>query len=139
VQFLLNCVPTDSGGPDPELVMDGIAGPKTIGAIQQFQQMNFGFADGRVDPSGRTLRALQEFDPEPNLPLGLFGGKSGFGRSKKGDGRPRSKKGGPGFGGDPGGKSAPGPNFGGKTFPGGKFGGKSAPGGKFGPRPGSKF
>ncbi len=139
VQFLLNCVPIENGGPDPELVLDGITGPKTIRAIQQFQKANFGFFDGRVDPGGRTLRALQQFDPEPNLPLGFGGGKSGFGRSKKGGGGPRFKKGGLGPGKDPGGKIAPGPDPGGKTSPGGKFGGKSAPGGKLSPRPGFKF
>ena len=63
VQYLLNCVPAGSGGPQPELVMDGICGPKTIKAIETFQRQNLGFADGRVDRGGRTLQALQQFDP----------------------------------------------------------------------------
>jgi peptidoglycan hydrolase-like protein with peptidoglycan-binding domain len=137
VQFLLNCVPVQQGGPQPELVMDGIAGPKTNRAIEVFQLRNLGFADGRVDPGGRTLRALQQFDPAPNQPLGFGGGKRGG--TKKGGGFPLGKKSGPGLGADFGGKTGPGGKFGGKTAPGGKFGGKSAPGGKLGGGPGFKF
>jgi peptidoglycan hydrolase-like protein with peptidoglycan-binding domain len=64
VQELLNNVPADSGGPVPLLAVDGIAGPKTNGAIQKFQQRQIGFsgADGRVDPDGPTLKKLNEFD-----------------------------------------------------------------------------
>ncbi len=66
VQYLLNCVPTARGGPTAELAVDGIIGPKTIAAIRRFQTTNFGRADGRVDPRGRTLQALQGYDPRPN-------------------------------------------------------------------------
>ena len=69
VQYLLNCVPTARGGPTAELAVDGIIGPKTIAAIRRFQTTNFGRADGRVDPRGRTLQALQAFDPFPNEPV----------------------------------------------------------------------
>jgi peptidoglycan hydrolase-like protein with peptidoglycan-binding domain len=69
VQYLLNCVPAGNGGPVPELVVDGMAGPKTIAAIQKFQKTNFNFADGRVDPNGKTLKALQPYDPYPNAPV----------------------------------------------------------------------
>jgi len=64
VQELLNEVPATAGGPAPPLVPDSICGPKTIGAIQAFQLHHFGFsgADGRVDPGGRTLAKLNEFD-----------------------------------------------------------------------------
>lgn len=64
VQELLNEVPATSGGPAPPLVPDSLCGPKTIGAIQTFQLHHFGFsgADGRVDPGGRTLAKLNEFD-----------------------------------------------------------------------------
>lgn len=65
VQYLLNCVPVQNGGPATELVIDGIAGPKTVQAIQQFQNVNRLFADGRVDPDGQTLRELHKFDPYP--------------------------------------------------------------------------
>ena len=58
LQLRLNAVPTGSGGPNEPLVVDGIVGPKTIAAIQRFQQTQLGFQDGRVDPGGRTLFAL---------------------------------------------------------------------------------
>ncbi len=51
VQQLLN----DHGA---SLEPDGLIGPKTIGAITKFQQSNLGFADGRVDPGGKTWGAL---------------------------------------------------------------------------------
>lgn len=64
VQNLLNKVPPLSGGPNPKLLVDGMCGPKTIDAIQKFQIRHFGvgFTDGRVDPAGRTLAKLNEFD-----------------------------------------------------------------------------
>ena len=64
VQALLNNVPQASAGPLPKLQIDGLCGPKTIDAIQKFQTRHFGMtaADGRVDPSGRTLAKLNEFD-----------------------------------------------------------------------------
>lgn len=71
VQFLLNCVPVGEAGPIEELVMDGIVGPKTIGAIIRFQQGHLGFADGRVDPENRggmTIVELNKFDPTPDAP-----------------------------------------------------------------------
>ena len=71
VQFLLNCVSESEGGPLEELVLDGLIGPKTIGAIIRFQQAQLGFADGRVDPEhlgGKTIVELNKFDPSPNAP-----------------------------------------------------------------------
>jgi Putative peptidoglycan binding domain len=56
VQELLNQAGTRSGL--PLIAVDGIVGPKTIGAIRTFQQSRFGWADGRVDPGGPTLEAL---------------------------------------------------------------------------------
>lgn len=78
VQYLLNCVPEASGGPSPELAVDGIAGPKTLAAIQKFQMAQAGHSDWRVDPGGPALRALQSFDPYPEMPmpLGAAGGKA---------------------------------------------------------------
>ena len=35
VQFLLNCVPEEQGGPQAELAIDGLVGPLTIGAITE--------------------------------------------------------------------------------------------------------
>jgi peptidoglycan hydrolase-like protein with peptidoglycan-binding domain len=60
IQQALNRVPAHEGGPLPPLVVDGLVGPKTVGAIYRFQQHHFGVAkaDGRVDPGHRT--------PSPN-------------------------------------------------------------------------
>lgn len=69
VQYLLNCVPFSKGGPSPELVVDGIAGSKTLGAIARFQQACLSLCDGRIDPGGPTLSRLQQFDPYPNQPM----------------------------------------------------------------------
>lgn len=53
VQQLLN-----QKGAAPALEVDGLCGPKTIGAVRKFQSDNLGFADGRVDPGGQTWGAL---------------------------------------------------------------------------------
>jgi peptidoglycan hydrolase-like protein with peptidoglycan-binding domain len=55
VQKLLNAVPIAKGGPAPQLVVDGLCGPKTGGAIQKFQSVNTGFPDGRIDPGKPNL------------------------------------------------------------------------------------
>jgi hypothetical protein len=70
IQDLLNKVPVDQGGPKVPLEIDGICGPLTRGAIQNFQLRQFGWsgADGRVDPGHQTLAKLNEFDPDPPLP-----------------------------------------------------------------------
>jgi peptidoglycan hydrolase-like protein with peptidoglycan-binding domain len=73
IQYLLNCVPAGNGGPVTELAVDGIAGPKTIAAIERFQKANFGSSDGKVDSQGNTLKALQQFDPFPQIPLVMKG------------------------------------------------------------------
>lgn len=83
VQYLLNCVPATQGGPTKELAVDGAAGPKTIAAIEGFQRKLGGFADGRVDPGGATLRALQARDPNPNQALAADAAKGGFGGKAK--------------------------------------------------------
>lgn len=142
VQYLLNCVPARNGGPQPELVMDGICGPKTIKAIEEFQRKNLGFADGRVDPGGKTLQALQQYDPAPNQALAVAVTSKGwqckdYGKAPaKSSGVPGGKQG-PGVwpggkmgGGNPFSKLGPGGKFGQDPF--GKTGGKWGPGGKFG-------
>jgi len=40
------------------LKVDGIAGPKTNGAIAAFQRKHLPVADSRVDPAGPTIQAL---------------------------------------------------------------------------------
>jgi peptidoglycan hydrolase-like protein with peptidoglycan-binding domain len=61
IQQALNQVPPASGGPAPPLVVDGLSGDLTDKAIATFQRRSLGFADGRVDPAGPTIRKLQEF------------------------------------------------------------------------------
>jgi hypothetical protein len=64
VQELLNGVPPEQGGPVPPLKVDGLPWQKTIAAIQNFQKVALGhkWPDGRVDPGGKTLAKLNEFD-----------------------------------------------------------------------------
>ncbi len=72
VQQLLNKVPAHQGGPDVPLAVDGLPWQKTIAAIDKFQKLQCGFKwpDGRVDPGGKTLAKLNEFDSvEPVEPL----------------------------------------------------------------------
>lgn len=149
VQYLLNCVPASQGGPSPELAVDGAAGPRTIAAIEKFQRGQGGIPDGRVDPGGNTLRALQGRDPYPQQPMAQSGAKAGQGGGQKGGGQPGGKSGDPfgkGGGGNQGGYP-PGGKAGGSSQggypPGGKGGGSSQggypPGGKGGgSMPGSK-
>lgn len=122
VQYLLNCVPVGKGGPVPELAVDGLVGPKTIQAIRKFQTTAFGRADGRVDPGGRTIKALVAYDPYPNQPVAFSGpGKTSAGSSGKSVPGQKSPPG------SPWGKNAPGtPSPWGKNLPGkGGGGGKT--------------
>jgi len=117
IQYLLNCVPTGKGGPVPELAVDGLVGPKTIGAIRKFQVASFGRADGRVDPGARTIETLQAYDPYPNQPMepsaegktpgDPFGAGSPFGKGGIGQKTPGTSAGKQGSGGS-GGKSGTG-------------------------------
>jgi len=69
IQELLNGVAPADGGPQPILKVDGLCGPKTEKAIQEFQLRHFGWkgADGRVDPNGQTLAKLNELNAQPIL------------------------------------------------------------------------
>ena len=58
IQSALNEVPSTKGGPSPALKVDGIVGPKTIAEIRRFQQTHGTVVDARIDPTGRTLIAL---------------------------------------------------------------------------------
>ena len=64
VQDLLNLVPSNKGGPSSFLNVDGLAFGKTQEAINRFQRVALGMSspDGRVDPGGRTLNKLGEFE-----------------------------------------------------------------------------
>jgi hypothetical protein len=76
VQALLNNVPTLQGGPSPKLVVDGLVGPKTTGAIFAFQRKQFGqsHADGRVDPGQRTFNSLLALGPPSGPDTNFTGG-----------------------------------------------------------------
>lgn len=63
VQKSLNLVPAAEGGPSTPLDEDGLIGPATIAAIKSFQQQQFGFQDGKIDPDGKTLTKLITFRP----------------------------------------------------------------------------
>lgn len=58
IQEMLNIIPAYQGGPVEDLVVDGKSGEKTVSAIMKFQRFVGIGADGRVDPSGATLAAL---------------------------------------------------------------------------------
>jgi peptidoglycan hydrolase-like protein with peptidoglycan-binding domain len=57
VQALLNIRLVDNG--EQGLDLDGKVGPLTIGAIQEFQSSQLGFADGSVEPGKTTITALE--------------------------------------------------------------------------------
>jgi hypothetical protein len=67
VEYLLNTVPADAGGP-AGVILKRTTLDELIGHIERFQRSQIGFADGRVDPGGRTLNRLHEFDPTPGDP-----------------------------------------------------------------------
>ena len=66
IQKLLNMIAPQDGGPIPAtpeglgLKEDGLCGPKTIGAIRNFQLRQGTGSDGRVDPNGGTLKRMNE-------------------------------------------------------------------------------
>lgn len=74
VQRFLNALAPAEGGPDLILAEDGICGPKTQAAINKFQKFSVGFVDGRIDPQGKTIRALTGFIVgSPTVPQGTLG------------------------------------------------------------------
>jgi peptidoglycan hydrolase-like protein with peptidoglycan-binding domain len=79
VQMLLNAVPTGKGGPLPSLDPDGQCGPKTCGAIRQFQSKNVhGVADGRMDPGRATEKALLALLDSLGLLAGIVSASGGI-------------------------------------------------------------
>ncbi|NOT49037.1 MAG: hypothetical protein HOP17_14955 [Acidobacteria bacterium] len=76
IQYGLDQVAPIDGGPSPQLVIDGLCGPKTIKAIRDFQVKHFGWAgcDSRIDPGQQTLAKLNEKrnrNVYPTIPLSL--------------------------------------------------------------------
>lgn len=66
VQRLLN--EARIGAAKPTLVVDGLVGPKTIGAIIEHQKQWCKKHDGRVDPDGPTLASLEGEGSDPDKP-----------------------------------------------------------------------
>jgi Putative peptidoglycan binding domain len=69
LQELLNNVDAGSGGPDAPLTVNGVMDDATFRAIGKFQQRQFGWQDGVVDPRQKTLRKLNEIAGTPMTPL----------------------------------------------------------------------
>lgn len=71
IQGLLNLITPEDGGTailgtnTGSLKEDGIAGPKTNGAIKAFQLRQETGRDGRVDPNGKTLKRMNELQKKP--------------------------------------------------------------------------
>lgn len=51
----------------PRIGEDGVVGPETVGAIEEFQRrvVKLSYPDGRVDPGGKTIQALSAGGPAP--------------------------------------------------------------------------
>jgi len=58
IQSALNAQDVGNGGPSVKLAVDGLVGPLTIAAIEKYQRRQLGWEDGRVDPDGPTIHAL---------------------------------------------------------------------------------
>lgn len=76
IQYGLDQVAPIDGGPNPQLKIDGLCGPKTIKAIRDFQMKHFGWqgADGRIDPDKQTIKMLnlkRNRNTMPHLPPSL--------------------------------------------------------------------
>ena len=77
VQDALNQVDAVNGGPIPSLRVDGFIWPKTIGAIERFQKVQFPdkFPDGKMDPGQRTVGRLNDL-LNANQPVASSSGSS---------------------------------------------------------------
>ena len=64
VQQLLNKFTPAAGGPSPKLNPAGIMTTQTLAAIRNFQQVHFGWQDGRVDPGHATIIELTIGEPD---------------------------------------------------------------------------
>jgi hypothetical protein len=87
VQDALNEIDLIDGGPMPLLATDSICGPKTVGAIEKFQRVQFPgkFPDGRMDPGQRTVTRLNALLSEGSVAGVVASSNSSF----PGDGNAR--------------------------------------------------
>lgn len=68
IQEALNSFPQHWAGPFPKLVPDGDCKGLTIAAIQNLQQWQFGWHDGKISPGGVTLRRINDMLVSPEKP-----------------------------------------------------------------------
>lgn len=74
VQQLLNALSPLEGGPLQILAEDGLFGPLTQAAIGRYQNHVLGWADGRIDPNGPTIKSLTaHLVAAPSVPYGKLG------------------------------------------------------------------
>ena len=67
IQAMLNVLPPMLGGPTVLLKLDDMVGPKTIAAIEGFQQKQFAKKDGKVDKNGPTFKKLVELEQSSQI------------------------------------------------------------------------
>lgn len=74
VQQLLNALSPLEGGPLQILAEDKLFGPLTQAAIGRYQNHVLGWADGRIDPNGPTIKSLATYVVDaPSVPYGKLG------------------------------------------------------------------
>jgi peptidoglycan hydrolase-like protein with peptidoglycan-binding domain len=69
IQQILNDLGPDNDGPDTPLAVTGFIDGPTVDAIRNFQQKQFGWQDGVVDPRQMTLRQMNKLNNTPLDPL----------------------------------------------------------------------
>jgi len=62
IQKALNRFGPQLGGPSPKLVVDGLIGRLTIGAIEKFQTRQLGSTDSKIDPGRQTIIRINELE-----------------------------------------------------------------------------
>lgn len=71
---MLNGLKPIEGGPDIMLVEGGLKGPKKQAAITKYQKKSLGWADGRIDVAGPTIKKLVNYIVDsPTVPYGKLG------------------------------------------------------------------
>jgi hypothetical protein len=74
IRQFLNAPSPAEGESDLILPKDGRIGPNTQAAITKYQNQTLGWADGRIDPSGPTIRALTQYTCDsPTFPCEKLG------------------------------------------------------------------